>query len=90
MLSFVLVADVEMAGANCSSGEFSITVGFQGKTTVSPDVLKIVVDTLFEGCLGAQISPWIRRTSISMCQDGKRRKRGGYFPVREHPSLACD
>lgn len=48
MISFVLVANVEVAGANYSSAECSIAVGFQGKTTVSPDGLKTVVDTLFE------------------------------------------
>lgn len=48
----------------------------------SPDVPKTVVDTLFEGCLGTLLSPWIGGTSISTNQGGKRRKRGGYFPVR--------
>ncbi len=46
MLFFVLVANVKMAGTNCSSGECSIAVGFQVKTTVSPDVLKTVFDTV--------------------------------------------
>lgn len=46
----ILVANVEVAADNCSSGECAIAFGFQGKTTVSRDVLKSVVDSLFEGC----------------------------------------
>lgn len=65
MVSSVLVANVEMAGANCSSDEGAIAVGFQSKTAVLRDVLKTVVDTLFEGCLGALLPSWIGGTSIS-------------------------
>lgn len=82
MPSFNLVANVEMASANCSSGECSIAVGCHGKTTVSPDAPKTVVESLFEGCLEANRSSWIGGTSISTYQGGKIRERGWLFPVR--------
>lgn len=83
VLSFVLVANVEMAGANYSSAECSVAVRFQGKTTVSPDGLKTVVDTLFERL---PLRPTVRHRLKELLSVRTRVENYdsavGFFPVR--------
>lgn len=85
MLSFVLVANVEMAGANCSSCECSIAVGFQDKTTVSPMPRRrwSIVYSLRRLPLRPTVRAELEEIVSSVCtQVEEYESEMGVFPVR--------
>ncbi len=68
------------------TGDCAIAVGFQGKTTVSWNIIKTVVDSLLEQCLGSPVTPRIGGIAIPQSpQSSKKGKRGTL--IRGHVSI---